>query len=65
MDTLTQLGVKIKMKLIDSELYLIRGGYGLSATLLNSISRLITVLLDLGRAVGTSIYRNKTHNYCR
>lgn len=65
MDTLTQLGVKIKMKLIDSELYLIRGGYGLSATLLNSISRLITVLLDLGRAVGTSIYRHKTHNYCR
>ncbi len=44
------------MKLQELELYEIKGG-GISTTLLNSIARLITTVLDLGRTVGSSIRR--------
>lgn len=39
------------MKLEELELYQIRGG-AITATLFNSIARLINTVLDLGRTVG-------------
>lgn len=51
------------MKLKDKELILVIGGATqISGTLLNSISKLITTLLDLGRAVGSAI-RYKVSGY--
>lgn len=51
------------MRLKEMELYEIRGG-AVSSTLLNSIARLITTVLDLGRTVGSSIRRIYSKNYC-
>ncbi len=51
------------MQLNETELYKIKGG-GISTTLLNSVARLITTVLDLGRTVGTSIRRIYSKNYC-
>lgn len=51
------------MRLEEIELYQIRGG-AVSATLLNSIARIITTVLDLGRTVGSSIRRIYSKNYC-
>ena len=51
------------MKLKDKELIFIVGGATqISGTLLNSISKLITTLLDLGRAIGSAI-RYKASGY--
>ncbi len=48
-----------------NELFEIKGGaFSLSATLLNSIARIITTILDLGRTVGSSVSRYKNRNYC-
>lgn len=52
------------MVLTDNELLFIKGG-AVSSTFLNAISRLITTVLDLGRTIGSTIYRYKTGNYCR
>ena len=37
------------------ELYKIKGGAGVNATLLNSIARCIEAIYNLGRATGTGI----------
>lgn len=47
----------------DNKLKEIYGG-ALSGTVLNAISRLINTLLDLGRAIGSSIRRSQTNNKC-
>lgn len=54
------------MTLTNEELNNVVGGAskGLSATLFNSIARLVTVLVDLGRTVGSSISRIRNKNYC-
>lgn len=51
------------MKLKEVELYEIKGGAA-SATLINSIARLISTVLDFGRTVGSSIRRIYSKNYC-
>lgn len=45
------------------ELISVSGG-GISGTILNAISRLIDTVLDLGRAIGSSIRRMQTNNKC-
>lgn len=51
------------MKLDDKRLICVVGGATqISGTLLNSISKLITTLLDVGRAIGSAI-RYKVSNY--
>ncbi len=51
------------MKLGEKDLVKITGG-AITSTLLNSMARLITTVLELGRTVGTSIRRLYTKNYC-
>lgn len=46
------------------ELFEIRGG-GITATLLNSISRLVDTLLNLGQLVGSSIRRSFSKKACK
>lgn len=47
----------------DKELNTIKGG-SLNGTLINSISRFISSILELGRSVGTALSRYKNKNYC-
>ena len=42
----------------------IEGG-SINATLLSAVARLITTVLDWGRALGSSIYRYKSGNACK
>lgn len=46
------------------ELVCIDGGVNISGTLISSISRGITTLLDLGRSFGTAIRRIGSNNVC-
>ena len=46
------------------ELIIVRGG-AFSATLLNSLSRLIGTILDLGQTVGSSLRRVASKKYCK
>ena len=50
------------MLLTELELIDIKGGAssGITSTFLNSVARLITTILDLGRTIGSSIARYKT-----
>lgn len=50
--------------LTNEELICIRGG-GISATLVNAVSRLVGTLLNLGQLVGTSIRRSISKKYCK
>ena len=50
--------------LTSEELINIRGG-GITATFLNSLSRLVESLLNLGQLVGSSIRRAITKNSCK
>lgn len=50
--------------LTKEELYNIKGG-GVSAALLNALSRLISTLYELGQSVGSAIRRAKSKNYCK
>ena len=52
------------MILNKEELLSLIGGSAISSPLLNAISKLITTLLDWGRAIGSSISRYKNGNYC-
>lgn len=53
------------MKLNNEELVKIYGGaITMNSTLLNSIARIVTTLLDLGRSVGAAIARYRSKNYC-
>lgn len=51
------------MQLKDYELNEIVGG-AISATFLNSVVRGLTVLLEIGRSIGTSIRRYRYGNLC-
>ncbi len=48
----------------NEEMILIKAG-GIGATALNAISRLITTLLEVGRAVGSSIRRAREKKICK
>ena len=52
-------------QLNESELNYIVGGASLSGTLLNSVSKLINTLLDLGRTVGSSIRYWRSKKTCK
>ncbi len=51
-------------KLQEQELRKIKGGITLSGTLLNSFTSLLKVLLDAGRALGSSIRRLDENAIC-
>ena len=50
--------------LTNEELINIKGG-GITATLINSLSRLIDTLLNLGQVVGSSIRRSISKKTCK
>ena len=50
--------------LTNEELIKVRGG-GITATMLNAISRLVESLLNLGQLVGSAIRRTGSKNYCK
>ena len=52
------------MKLGDDYLLTIKGGT-ITSTMLNAVSRLITTILELGRTIGSSIYRYRKKDYCK
>ena len=51
--------------LTNEELLVVVGGAGFTATLMNSLSRLIGTVLNLGQTVGSSIRRAATNSYCK
>lgn len=51
-------------KLTNEELMNVEGGAGLTATLLNSISRTISTLVEVGRNLGSAIRRAVSGNVC-
>lgn len=52
------------MKLDSQELYNIKGGGIINATLFNALSRVAVTILNVGQIVGTTIRRFYTRNYC-
>ena len=40
-------------------------GGTISSTMLNAVSRLITTILELGRTIGSSLYRYRKKDYCK
>lgn len=54
------------MILNNSELLLVEGGaINMSSTLLNSLARVITTIIEWGQMIGSSLYRIKSGKYCR
>lgn len=51
------------MKLSKCELLHIQGG-AITSSWLNAISRAASTLMDIGRAIGSSLRRVLTRNYC-
>lgn len=51
------------VNLSNRELILVKGG-ALSSTMLNAIARTVTALFSIGQAVGSSIRRVVSRNYC-
>lgn len=52
-------------KLNDEELYMIKGGSSLlTGTFINAVTRLFGTLYEIGRAIGSSISRYYSGNYC-
>lgn len=52
------------MKLTNTELKQIKGGAGISAALLNALSRCINSFMDIGRYLGSSVRRMFGNSYC-
>ena len=52
------------MILNEENLKLITGGASISATFVNSIVKLFTFIVEVGRITGSSINRTKNKNYC-
>jgi len=50
--------------LTNEELIVVRGG-SITATLLNSVSRLMGTIYELGQSVGSSIRRIRSKSYCK
>ena len=51
-------------ELNNNELLSIDGGVSISGPLINSITKGITTLLDMGRSLGTAIRRIGSNNVC-
>lgn len=53
------------MNLTNKELVNITGGATtINSTLINAITRIISTVLDAGRAIGSAISRIRNKNYC-
>ena len=52
------------VELRKDEMLNVCGGAGVSASMLNAISRAVTTLVDLGRSLGTSIRRSFSGKIC-
>lgn len=48
----------------NEEMLLIVGGAGISGTLINAFSRLVTTLLSIGQVIGSAIRRLQTKTTC-
>ena len=48
----------------NNELVLVVGGAGLSAAVINAIIRGLSFSMELGRYIGSAIYRVTKKNYC-
>lgn len=46
------------------ELLNIKGGTNINGNLLSAISKILSLVLDIGRAIGSSISRYKSGNKC-
>ena len=51
-------------RLIDLELINVVGGQNISATFINSVVKALTIIIEIGRNLGSSINRVKNKNYC-
>lgn len=51
-------------KLNDQELVVVKGGAGFSSAMLNALMRTVSVMFNIGQAVGTAIRRATGRNYC-
>lgn len=52
------------IELKKEEMLNVFGGAGVSASMLNALSRAVTTLLDLGRSLGTAIRRSFSGKIC-
>ncbi len=53
------------MNLTNNELVEVTGGaISINSTFINSIARIISTILDTGRAIGSAISRMRHKNYC-
>ena len=48
-----------------NELIEVRGGGGISASMLNAVARVASVLYELGRSLGSAIRRTSSGNICK
>lgn len=46
------------------EMFLVRGGSGLTSAMLNAIMRTVSGMFTIGQAVGSAIRRAVNKNYC-
>ncbi len=51
-------------KLSKEELALVNGGFSVTGTFINSISKAATLLMDAGRALGSALRRYFNKSYC-
>lgn len=52
------------MRLENSELVSIKGGFNFSPTLLNAFARVVSTLYNVGQAFGSFVNRHFTKRYC-
>ncbi len=57
--------VKNKMKLSNRELFEISGGFSLSGTLINSLSKAASYIYEFGRTIGSTIRYLKSGRTCK
>ncbi len=50
--------------LTENELLYVKGGASLTGTFLNAVTRMFSVLLEVGRSIGSAIIRHYKKDYC-
>jgi hypothetical protein len=56
------------MELRNEEMFNIVGGAtssSITSSWINAVARLISTVLDIGKTIGSAIYRAQNKNYCR
>ena len=51
-------------KMEKEELFLVKGGAGISSAMLNALMRTVSVMFSIGQAVGSAIRRTISGSYC-